>query len=134
MKLKKAEIELMTLARVCRVATVDRDGRPSCVPVCPVFDGKRIYFGTEKDAKKILNLRRNKNIALVYDDYSEAWSALRGIMIKGEATISEKGPLFRKARRLLYKKYPQYEQEAALEEGESVVVEVTPVGKFGWGL
>ncbi len=134
MRLKKAEIELIRSARVCRLATVDRAGMPSCVPVCPVFDDKRIYFGTERGAKKVQNLRGNRNLALVYDDYSEAWSSLRGIMIKGEGKIVEKGHLFRKARRLLYKKYPQYEQEAALEEGESAIVEVTLLRSFSWGL
>lgn len=134
MRLKKTEIEMIRLARVCRLATVDGAGVPSCVPVCPVFHGKRIYFGTERGAKKVQNLRGDRNLALVYDEYSEVWLSLRGILIKGEGKIVEKGPLFRKARRLLYKKYPQYEQGAALEEGESVIVEVTPLRSFSWGL
>ncbi len=54
-------------------------------------------------------------------------------MIKGEGKIVEKGPLFQEARRLLYQKYPQYEKEAALEEGESAIVEVTPLRIFSWG-
>ncbi len=45
-----------------------------------------------------------------------------------------KGPRFRKIRRLLYAKYPQYPDEAALEESEVVIVEVTPAHVFSWGL
>ncbi len=133
MRFKKAEIEFIGLTRVCRLATVDQAGAPSCVPVCPVLDGKRIYFGTEASARKVRNLKMNNHVALVYDDYSEAWSSLRGIMIKGKGRIVEKGPVFRKARRLLYGKYPQYEEQAALEEGESAIVEVTPLRIFSWG-
>jgi hypothetical protein len=34
---------------------------------------------------------------------------------------------------LLYEKYPQYPEEAALEEGD-VIVELTPRHVFAWGL
>ena len=134
MRLKKAETELIRLARVCRVSTADRAGKPHCVPVCPVFDGKRIYFGTAKAAKKVGDIRRNPNMALVFDEYSEAWSALRGVMIQGEAKLMEQGPVFRKIRRLLYDKYPQYETGAPLDEGDSAIIEFTPKKSFSWGL
>lgn len=118
MRLKKAEIELIAFARVCRVSTVDGAGKPHCVPVCPIFDGKRIYFGTDRATKKVGNVRQNSKAALVFDEYSEAWSGLRGVMIQGEARILERGPGFRKIRGLLYKKYPQYERNP---EGKYVV-------------
>lgn len=134
MRLKKAEMELITLARVCRLSTVDRAGKPHCVPVCPVFDGKRIYFGTEKAAKKVRNIRQNPNVALVFDEYSEAWSTLRGVMIQGEGRIIDRGPRFRNIRRLLYEKYSQCEKGVPLDEGDSVIVEVAPQRSFSWGL
>lgn len=46
----------------------------------------------------------------------------------------DKGPRFRKARALLYRKYPQHEEEAALDESDSVIVEVTPTHVFSWGI
>jgi hypothetical protein len=45
-----------------------------------------------------------------------------------------RGPRFRRLRALLYRKYPQYPAEAALEETDSVIVEVTPTHVFTWGL
>lgn len=134
MRLKKSEIEMIQLARICRAATADRTGLPHCVPVCPFFDGKRIYFSSAKTARKIRNLRQNPSAALTFDDYTEAWSALRGVMIRGEVKIIERGPLFRKIRRLLYEKYPQYEKETPLNEGEAVIAEVTLKSSFNWGL
>jgi len=134
MRLKKAEAELLRLARVCRVATFDGTGRSHCVPVCSVFDGKRIYFASDKGAKKVKNLKRNAALSISFDDYSEAWSGLRGVMIQGKGKIIEKGPLFRKTRRLLYTKYPQYEKESPIDEHDSVIVEVAPERAFSWGL
>ncbi len=34
----------------------------------------------------------------------------------------------------LYSKYPQYPAEAALDEGEAVIVAVTPTRVFSWGV
>jgi hypothetical protein len=68
------------------------------------------------------------------DLYSEAWTHLKGVMVEGEAALIEKGPRFRRARALLYAKYPQYPDEAAIDESDSVIVEVTPGHVFAWGL
>lgn len=133
MRLKKAYAEFLGAARVVRVATADARGVPHVVPVCPVLDQERIYFGSGGDARKVRNLRANPRVAVIADDYTEAWDALRGVMVVGRARLLSRGPAFRRARRLLYRKYPQYEREAALEEGDAVVVEVTPTAVFAWG-
>ncbi len=133
MRLKKAYAEFLGAARVVRVATADARGVPHVVPVCPVFDAGRIYFGSAGNARKVRNLRANPRVALVADDYAEVWDALRGVMVVGSARLFSRGPTFRRARRLLYGKYPQYERDAALEEGDAVVVEVTPTAVFAWG-
>jgi len=51
----------------------------------------------------------------------------------GELSQQPTCPRFKKARRLLYEKYPQYPQNAALGEGD-VIVEITPRHVFSWGL
>jgi len=132
-RLRKAHAEFLALQRVVRVATAAGAGTPHTVPVCHVLDGNRIYFASADDAKKVANLRANARVALVADDYTEAWSGLRGVMVVGEARLITQGPRFRRVRRLLYAKYPQCEPEAAIEEGESVVVEIEPKRVFAWG-
>ena len=134
MRLKKALAKLIQWERVCRVATVSKTGIPHLVPVCHVLADGNIYFGSEKDAKKVLNLRANLRVTVTVDLYSDDWVTLKGIMVQGTAKLIEKGPRFRKIRTLLYKKYPQYPDEAALEESDSVIVEVTPTRVFSWGL
>ena len=116
------------------MATADADGIPHVVPVCHVLADGKIYFAGDSDVKRVLNLRANPRLALTFDLYSEAWGNLKGVMVQGRATLVEKGPRFRRLRALLYAKYPQYPDEAALEESDSVIVEVTPTHAVSWGL
>ncbi len=134
MRLKKVQREFVTYQRVCRVATVSRDGRPHNVPVCPILEGDRIYFASAADGVKVQNLRATGQVALVYDEYTEAWPGLKGILIWGTGRAIEAGPTFRRIRKLLYQRYPQYETQAPLEERQSVIIEVTPTRTFSWGL
>ena len=134
MRLKKAEREFIAFQRVCRVATVGRDGAPHNVPVCPLLDGEHIYFASEAGAVKVRHLRTNQQVALVFDEYTEAWANLRGILIRGTARVIPGGPAFRRLRKRFYQRYAQYESFAALEERDSVIVEVAPKRTISWGL
>lgn len=134
MRLKKVEREFVAFQRVCRVATVGRNGRPHNVAVCPILEGDRIYFASASDGVKVQNIKATGQVALAYDEYTEAWSGLKGVLIWGTGRIIEAGPTFRRIRKLLYRRYPQYEAQAPLGEGVSVVIEVTPTRTFSWGL
>jgi uncharacterized protein len=134
MRLKKAVARLIEGERVCRVATSSPNGMPHLVPVCHVLVNGNIYFGSGDDGQKVLNLRANPRVAVTFDLYSDAWDHIKGVMVQGTTTLIEKGPRFRKIRAVLYRKYPQFPDEAALEESDSVIVEVTPTRVFSWGL
>ncbi len=134
MRLKKTVAQLIERERVCRVATVNEDGMPHLVPVCAVVADGRIYFGSGNDARKVKNLETNPRAAVTVDLYSDDWAHLKGVMVQGTATLIARGPRFRKIRALLYRKYPPYATDAAIEESDSVVVEVTPTAVFSWGL
>ncbi len=134
MRLKKVERAFIEYQRVCRVATVSKAGDPHNVPVCPILEGDRIYFASEAGAVKVRNIRQTAQVALTFDEYSETWSGLKGILLCGTGRIFEAGPVFRRIRKLLYQRFAQYERFAALEEHEAVVVEVTPARTFSWGL
>lgn len=134
MRLKKSEREFLAFQRVCRVATVSRSGLPHNVPVCPILDDDRIYFASEAGAVKLRNIRATRHVALAFDEYTEAWSGLKGIVVWGAGRTIEAGPVFRRIRKLLYLRYPQYDGFAALEEKEAVIVEVIPTRTFSWGV
>src|SRR5262245_9775102 len=132
MRLTKAERDFIEAMRVMHVATVDTDGIAHNVPVCPLLDKDNIYFASERNARKIRNIKTNSHVTAVFDEYSEAWDYLRGVMIHGTARIVSAAQ-FRRLRRQIYAKYPQYESKAALDERDSVIVELTPERKFSWG-
>lgn len=132
-KLPEKLAETIRWERVCRVATAGKSGMPHVVPVCHVLVGDKLCFGSGDDARKILNLKDNPQLAATVDVYSDAWGQLRGVMVQGRARIIERGPAFHRIRKRLYEKYPQYPREAALAPSDSVIVEVTPAHVFSWG-
>jgi nitroimidazol reductase NimA-like FMN-containing flavoprotein (pyridoxamine 5'-phosphate oxidase superfamily) len=134
MRLKRSVARLVMWERVCRVATVGKRGVPHLAPVCQVVADGKIYFASGNDGRKVLNIRENPKVAVTVDLYSDDWANLKGAMIQGTAQLLERGPRFRRIRRLLYDKYPQYPDEAALDESDSVIIEVVPDHVLTWGL
>jgi hypothetical protein len=65
----------------------------------------------------------------VVDDYSDDWSRLAYVMIRGRADVLEKGEAHERALRLLRAKYPQY-RKMALEERP--VIRITPGRVVEW--
>ena len=120
--------------RVCRVATAGTGGMPHLVPVCHVLVRDRLYFGSGDDARKVLHLRENPQLALTVDVYTDTWPQLRGVMVQGRARLIERGAAFQRIRKALYAKYPQYPREAAIAPSDSTIVELIPTSVFAWGL
>ena len=133
MRLRRAYADFLALQRVAHVATADARGVPHVVPVCLVVERGRLYFASGKTGRKLENLRANPQVAVSADDYSEAWGGLRGVVVQGPATVHARNPTFRRVRRSLYAKYPQYATEATLGDRDSVVVEITPRRVYAWG-
>src|SRR4051812_958001 len=106
MKIAAKHLSLMKKAKVARVATVDPDGMPHVVAVCPILDGTKIYFASETSAKKVRNIRKNPVIAMVFDEYHDSWRGLKGVMIQGKPKIVGR-KTFERVRAKLYRKFPQ---------------------------
>ena len=132
-RLEKEAAEFVRWERVCRVGTVSGEGVPHVVPVCHVLADGKIYLGSGDDATKVRNIKANARVTVTVDAYSDHWAGLKGVMVQGTAALIGGGPRFRRARRRLYEKYPQYSTEAALTEADSVIIEVTPTHVFTWG-
>lgn len=111
-------------ARVVRLATVGRDGRPHVVPVCHAVEGDEIFVGTDRSGRKVRNVRATGRAALVADHYVDSWKGLRGVSVSGRAELFTAGPVFERGVRALYRKYPHYPKVAALEPGDSAVIRV----------
>lgn len=126
--------KLIRERRIARLATADPDARPSVVPICYAFDGEHLYSPLDEKPKsispdrlkRVRNIELNPQVALVIDDYSEDWSKLYFVLIRGVAEIIEPDPDSREhaqAVAMLREKYPQYRAHAI--EGRALI-KITP--------
>lgn len=107
----------MDEARVARLATVDRHGRPHIVPICFAMsdDGDTLYTAVDEKPKRTRRLKRldnieaNPQVEVLIDRYEEDWSKLWWVRLRGTAQLVED----ERAVELLRAKYPQY-RDAAL--------------------
>lgn len=89
-----AEKDYIKGQRLCRIATVARDGQPDVAAVGFGFDGESIFFVTGHAQRKTLKhlnvLRGNPRVALVIDDLPsvDPWRP-RMLKIHGHAEIVE---------------------------------------------
>jgi nitroimidazol reductase NimA-like FMN-containing flavoprotein (pyridoxamine 5'-phosphate oxidase superfamily) len=126
------KLRFLKSAPVIRVATVDRHGKPHVTPVCHAEVKGKIYWASDPDTEKVANIGRHRSVALVADIYKASWRTMGGVMVQGNAKIIRRGPLFHKVRGLLYRKFRVYKSNAPFEEGESVIIEVTPSRLVSW--
>jgi nitroimidazol reductase NimA-like FMN-containing flavoprotein (pyridoxamine 5'-phosphate oxidase superfamily) len=131
-KWTRAEQEFVETARVARLATVAPSGMPHVVPVCPLFENGRLFVATDRDTSKVRHVLAHPQVVLVFDDYTEDWNHLRGVLVEGEARAAG-APLFRRVRAGLYRKFQQYERIAPLGDGNAMALEIVPRCKVSWG-
>jgi PPOX class probable F420-dependent enzyme len=128
---------LLREARVGRLATADRRGRPHVIPVCFVLDGQTIYTAIDEKPKqaaprslrRVRNIVENPEVALVVDHYDEDWERLRYVLVSGTAQVIGEGTDHARAIALLRMKYPQY-RTMRLEERP--VVKIVPRRVVTW--
>jgi PPOX class probable F420-dependent enzyme len=112
-------------ARVARLATVGRDGRPHVVPICFVLDGDTLYTAVDDKPKRTRQLQRlrdieaNPHVEVLIDYYDEDWSQLWWIKLRGKARVVDRDE---RAAELLSAKYPQYRERPPA--GPFVVIEI----------
>ena len=99
-----------------------------------MLDLDRLVFASEIETQKIRNIEANPDVAVSFDEYHEDWSQLKQVIVHGSAYLLEAGFEFERDRSLLYEKFPQYESEAPIEEGSTLIVEVRVDRVVSWGL
>lgn len=81
--MKPRELKFLKDHELCRLATASKDGRPHVVPVIYALDGEDIIVAIDYKTKKLKNLRENKKVALVVDEYRPN----RGLMVEGASSL-----------------------------------------------
>jgi len=137
--LSARETAFLVRQRVARLATADAEGRPHNIPVCFALAPGAIYIALDekpKDVpvtrlKRVRNILENPSVALVADRYTEDWSVLAFVMVRGRAGLLEPGTgEHGGAVRLLRGKYHQYEEMRI--EGNPVI-SIRPERAASWG-
>jgi PPOX class probable F420-dependent enzyme len=101
-------------ARVARLATVGRDGRPHLVPLCFAVRGDTLVSAvdakpkTTKALRRLDHIRAHPSVSVLIDDYHDDWSRLWWVRLDGSARVVGDGPERDRAIELLTAKYDQY--------------------------
>jgi len=112
---------------LCRLATASKDAKPHVVPVIYALDGENLVIAIDYGTKKLGNLRQNRNVALVVDDYSPN----HAVMVEGECEILERGKEYLRLLQILFDRFEIYRKHP-WGEGESPILKVRPTKAVVW--
>jgi len=125
--LSSKELSFLKSHEVCRLATASKDGKPHVVPVIYALDGQDIIIAVDYGTKKLGNLRQNKRVALVVDDYRPN----HAVMVEGECSILERGKEYLRLLQVLFDRFEIYRKHP-WGEGESPILRVSPTKAVMW--
>jgi nitroimidazol reductase NimA-like FMN-containing flavoprotein (pyridoxamine 5'-phosphate oxidase superfamily) len=127
------EADFFSEARVAYFGSVTPEGAPHVVPVSPFLDLDRVVLATDGDTVKVRNVVNNPAVTLAVDDYDEDWDLLKAVLVFGWAQVIESGYEWERIKTLLYGKYPQYPEQAPIEEGTTVMLDIRIDRVVTWG-
>ncbi len=117
--LNKKERDFLEKHELCRLATASRDGQPHVVPVIYALDGDDLVIAIDYGTKKLKNMRENRRVALVVDEYRPNG----GAMVEGECEILERGKEYLRLLKVLFDRFEFYRRNP-WGEGESPILKV----------
>jgi PPOX class probable F420-dependent enzyme len=127
-------------ARVARFATLDAQGRPHILPVCFFFDGSTFYTAIDRKPKRVApenlarvrQIRARAEVALLIDEYSEEWTRLWWVLVRGKAKAmpGSRASACAKVIRALKKKYPQY--ASGMLSDDALIIRIIPKRVAYW--
>jgi PPOX class probable F420-dependent enzyme len=138
MPLSALERHFVDRQRVGRLATADASGAPHVVPVCFGLSQDRLYITIDQKPKRdrlqplkrLSNIARNPQAAIVFDRYDEDWRRLAWVMVRGRAEVLTAGVEHDRAQALLRSRY---EQLAAMQIEELPVIAIQIDRVASWG-
>ena len=153
--MRPVERTVLERARVATLATADGDGRPHAVPVCYALldleggdgdssdgpdPGPRLVSAVDekpkstRDLRRVRDVRANPRATVLVDYYSEDWSRLAWVQVRGRADVVEADggadTVHDAAVAALESKYDQY---ADHDLSERAVLEIRVDRTLSWG-
>jgi nitroimidazol reductase NimA-like FMN-containing flavoprotein (pyridoxamine 5'-phosphate oxidase superfamily) len=121
------QLKFLREHEVCRMATASKDAKPHVVPVIYALDGENIIIAIDYGTKKLKNLRENRLVALVVDDYRPN----HAVMVEGKCEILERGKEYLRLLQILFEKFEIYRRHP-WGEGESPILKIEPMKAVAW--
>ncbi|MDG6982998.1 MAG: pyridoxamine 5'-phosphate oxidase family protein [Nitrososphaerota archaeon] len=121
------QLAFLRAHELCRFATASKDGKPHVVPVIYAMDGENVVVATDYGTKKLRNLKENRSVALVVDEYHPN----RAVMIEGECEILERGEEYMRLLHVLFERF-EYYRKNSWGEGDSPILKVKPSRAVSW--
>jgi PPOX class probable F420-dependent enzyme len=115
-------------ARVGTLATIGLDGLPHVVPFVFALKGDTLYWAVDSKPKKgpelqrLRNIRRDPRVGVLVDTYSDDWTALWWVRVRGTARFVT-GEERTRAVNALRGKYPQYRKQPLDDDVLAIDVE-----------
>ena len=128
--------EFLQTARTLQVATIGRDGYPHLIAMWYVLFEQRIAFWTYAKSQKAVNLRRDQRLTCLVEA-GQRYEELRGVQIKGQATLIDDCETVRRYGELIMERYTGPLNDAtrpmvAAQAAKRLVVVVNPVEITSW--
>ena len=121
------ELSFLKSHELCRLATASKDSRPHVVPVIYALDGENIVIAVDYGTKKLKNLKQNKKVALVVDEYRPN----HAVMVEGDCEILERGKEYLRLLKILFGRF-EYYRKNPWDEGESPILKIRPTKAVMW--
>lgn len=119
-------------APVARLATIGSAGAVDLVPITFAWHATTLVTAVDHKPKRTRELRRLDNIArdsrvtVLIDHYSDDWTELWWLRLRGSAIVIDDGPRFTEAIARLVAKYPR-QYGGHPPEGPVIEIDVTDV-------
>lgn len=122
--------------RTLQVATIDHDGYPHLIAMWYTLFNSQIVFWTYAKSQKAVNLRRDPRLTCLAEA-GERYEELRGVQIKGQATIHEDRETVQRYGELIWERYtgPLNENTRPMviaQAAKRIAVVVEPVKITSW--
>ncbi len=125
--LTSKQLAFLKAHELCRLATASKDAKPHVVPVIYALDGENVVIAIDYGTKKLGNLRENRRVALVVDEYHPN----HAVMVEGECELLERGKEYLRLLRILFERFEAYRRHP-WGEGESPILKVRPTKAVMW--
>ena len=139
--LSAADRAFIDAQRVARLATADSDGTPHAIPICFVVIDDTLYFaidrkpkqGDGRRLKRLRNIAENPQVAVIVDRYDDDWGRLGWVLLRGPATIMDRGSEHESAQTALAVLGARYPQYRTMDFAELPVVAIRIERVTRWG-